>query len=99
MEKLSLVAALNDPETKGRRGDLVYALKKHPCNDLVPLLVNCVLEGSYEEVQHALDILWDTEADLPDAVANPLIERLDQACKDTIDWRRDALVECRDLFE
>jgi hypothetical protein len=91
--KEALVQAMRDPSTKGQRGTLVYALweGKFDCSDIVPELVECVVEGSYEEVEHALTILGHTETSLPEALAVLLRARLWLASRHAMDWRAEAI--------
>lgn len=95
--KESLVAKLRDPTTtKGRRGSIVWALRKggFDCSDLLDDITSCFLEGSFDEVQaaHALlrdmdnadvdtDMLLRMRAKLEHAVADPEIQG----------WRREAV--------
>ncbi len=97
--RTALVRALRDPATKGARGSIVYALLvgEFNCGNILHDLVECVISGSFEEVDHALEILGRTEIPLPQP---ELAARLDHALRtaEVLDWRCDALEECIALF-
>ena len=99
--KEQLVLALRDPSTKGRRGSTLWALYdgKYDCSDLVPDLVDFVIEGNFEEVNHALSIMDTIDTDVPTAFIEATIDRLRSALGRATDWRRDALDVCLDIFE
>jgi len=97
--KEQLVAVLHDPSTRGRRGSAVYALRAYDCSDLLPELVLCVLDGTYEEVCHAIQILQNMDADVPLGFVDSAVEQLRERIATTTDWRREALEICLDMFE
>ena len=91
MGKSLLLALLRDPETVGKRGDVVWALRegKYDCSDreTVLLLFECVLSGTYEEVDHAMAILGDLDCDVP--MPSEVVGRL-QCAVDAGGWRGEA---------
>lgn len=100
--KENLVAQLRDPSTKGRRGSIVWRLREgnYDCSDIVDDLATCILEGSFEEVQHAHDILRDTEipAYAPEAVRTRA--RLQAAWDAGVHgWRREAVDNALSFLE
>ena len=99
--KDALVTAFKDPATEGSRGTLVYALSQYECGDLLPELVNSVISGSYEEAEHAIEILEATEAEIPTSTYRSIQRRLHElsASNDEVPWRREAIRACLDLFD
>jgi hypothetical protein len=92
MTKSELVEQLRDPATKGRRGSIVWALREHDCSDLLGDLALCVLEGTFEEVQHAHDIMRALDYGPGFDLVRPRL----QAAWDSemTGWRREALQNC-----
>jgi hypothetical protein len=88
-----LIKALRDPKTKGRRGSIVYWLWKHyPCEDLAIDMVECVINGSYEEATHAIWILDEKDIRMDYDQAMDLMSKLGAARQVSgNDWRRDAI--------
>ena len=107
MTKEQLIAAIKDPSTQGKRGTLVFCLGKalrdskeeFDYSDLMPLLVQCIIDGSYEEAQHAVDIMFDSEIDLPIDVSDTLYNQLTEALKVSHSWRGEAIREVLRLFK
>jgi hypothetical protein len=107
-EKEELVAQLRDPETKGHRGTIVWNLYdgKYDCTDILDDLITCVIDGSFEEVQHATDIIERTITDAffgPDG--QPFLDKRIALLRKAItegrvgDWRREAVDECLAIFQ
>jgi hypothetical protein len=52
-----LAELITDPKTKGQRGTLLYALEVFDCVPILPLLVDLIINGNFEESHQAfLDI-------------------------------------------
>ena len=68
------------------------------CRDILGDLVTCILEGSYEEVDHAHAILYEM-GDVENAEVEYL--RIHRAVIEGIkeDWREDAIAELLDWFD
>jgi len=96
--KESLVARLRDPATKGRRGSIVWQLKvrNYDCTGIFSDLITCLLEGSFEEVQHAHDILVEMDTLAP--TADYLRVRAAMTSEPQ-DWRREAIVNVFEMFD
>lgn len=76
----------------------MWGLRTYDCGDLLPDLVTCVLDGSFEEVQHAVNILEKTDTILPQQVLDQQLDRVRSATT-TVDWRREAIDIVLDMFE
>ncbi len=78
----------------------MYALSELECDcgDIVADLVGCVIDGSWEEVVGALDILGRTEMNLPPASLLAMQTSLRQALADSTDWRRESIEDCLSIL-
>ncbi len=92
--RAALVVALRDPATRGHRGSIVYALQEYSSDGILADLVNCVLDGSYEEAVHAVQIIEQTGAEALAAAPSELIQRLRKLATREGGWRRDAAAAC-----
>ena len=96
-----LIAALRDPTTKGNRGTIVYHLwsKKLDCSDIIPELVECIIGGSYEEVNHAVHILEEQQSFFNDlTVIGAAIDSLEAAPLSNNEFREDGMGYAHDYL-
>lgn len=95
-----LINKLRDPNTIGHRGTLVYDLKEYDCVYLIPELVNCIITGSFEEVQHAIDIIQDIDC-ISESHFDICFEQLEMKlfCKEFDDWRLEAIRFALDVLK
>ena len=92
------MARLRDPASKGKRGTIVWLLREYDCTDIFGDLVTCLLEGSFEEVQHAHDILHAMDdCDVPTTEHHRIRDALKAGIKDA--WRKPAVENVFELFE
>lgn len=95
-----LINALRDQATKGSRGTIVYHLwsKKFDCSDIIPELIDCIINGSFEEVNHSLRILEEQAGSFDNQTAiDNAIDELECA-PDKEDWREDAMGHAHDYL-
>lgn len=97
--RTALIRALRDPATKGARGTIVYALLigEFNCTGITHDLVGCVIDGSFEETDHALEILGRMD-DIPHPANHRARVEYAMARLSHDDWRRDALEDCLRLL-
>ncbi len=94
-----LVGLIKSRETSGARGTLLYALAAYDCSSILPLLVDCVIEGGFEEAHEALGLITAIETQLDDETWRACTERLRAALIATTEERRPLVQELLELFD
>jgi HEAT repeat protein len=52
-----VVLLLSDERTRHRRGTLLYVLAAYDCSSILPLLIEIVIDGDFEERSHAIELI------------------------------------------
>lgn len=94
----ALVTLIRSPETRGARGTLLYALGPYDCAPILPVLVDCVIEGGWEEAREAMGLITSLETELSNEVWLACTERVRVALDTSIEERRPLLEELLELF-
>jgi HEAT repeat protein len=94
-----IVKLLNRKRTRGNRGTLLYALGEYDCTTILPLLVNIVIDGNFEESRQALSLITGIETELDDRTWDRCIKRLRSAIAVTTEERRPLLNELISMFD
>ena len=76
-----LVALLKSPRTAGARGTLLYAMGAYPTAlaDALPLLVECVVDGNFEESRQALALIEGIDTELSASTWRACVTRVRSA--------------------
>ncbi len=80
-----LVAVAQDPKTEGKRGTLLYALKKFDVSEHVGTLIDHVLYGEFEASREALEAIELSFHRTSPFVARQVIKRLEKRIEDLED--------------
>lgn len=94
-----LVDLLNQERTRGHRGTLLYALGAFDCSSILSLLVDFVIEGSFEVSREALSLLAGIETELDEGTWTACTERVQSALVVASQERHPLLVELMGFFE
>jgi HEAT repeat protein len=94
----AIVELVQDPRTEGNRGTLLHALRGLDCAPIFPLLLDLVLEGSFEVSREALTLLSRVDADFDEEVADGYVEKLKQALAGASEERRPLIEELLSMF-
>jgi HEAT repeat protein len=94
-----IVKLLNRKRTRGNRGTLLYALEGYDCTTILPLLVDIVIDGNFEESRQALSLIAGIETELDERTWQRCIERLRAAFAVTTEERRPLLNELILMFD
>jgi hypothetical protein len=94
-----LVDLLKSARASGNRGTLLYALGAYDCSPVLPLLVDLVIEGNFEESRQALSLITGIETELDENTWQACAERLRPALATATEERRPLLDKLMSLFE
>jgi hypothetical protein len=94
-----LVDLLKSGRVSGNRGTLLYALGAYNCSPVLPLLVDLVIEGNFEESRQALSLITGIETEIDEHTWQACVERLRSALATATEERRPLLGELLSLFE
>jgi hypothetical protein len=94
----AIVRLVQDPRTEGNRGTLLHALRGFDCAPILPLLIDLVIEGSFEVSREALDLLSDVNADFDEETGSRYVEKLEQALASASVERRPVIEELLSMF-
>ncbi|WP_436531894.1 HEAT repeat domain-containing protein [Actinoplanes sp. HUAS TT8] len=83
-----VVALLREERTRGARGTLLFALRPFDCLSILPLLVEIVIDDTWESSREAAYLISEVEV-IPVEAWEPLRERLRAARVD--DERRETI--------
>ena len=94
-----LVELLKSGRASANRGTLLYALGAYDCSPVLPLLVDLVIEGNFEESRQALSLVTGIETELDEHTWQACVERLRSALATATKERRPLLDKLMSLFE
>lgn len=94
----AIVQLVQDPRTERNRGTLLHALGGFDCAPILPLLLDLVIEGSFEVSREALNLLTDVNADFDEETGRSYVEKLEQALVGASAERRPLIEELLLMF-
>jgi hypothetical protein len=93
-----LVDLLTDDRTLHRRSTLLYALAPYDCAPILPLLIDLVIDGTFEERAHATELIDGVHTQLDLATWRRCASRLEAAVAAAEPDDRPVLAELLALF-
>lgn len=94
-----IVALLTDNRTINNRGTLLYALYNYNCSTLLPLLIDFVINGNFEESNGALNLITGIETWVSEDDWNQNKIKISEALKVANEERKPLLLELWALFD
>lgn len=94
-----LVDLLKGGRVLANRGTLLYALGAYDCSPILPLLMDIVIDGNFEESRQALSLITGIETELDEQTWQMCVERLRSALAAATRERRPLLDKLMSLFE
>lgn len=95
----ALLDLIKSARTEGKRGTLLYALGAYDCSTALPVLVDVVIHGNFEESNQALSLINEIETELDEATWRECNQQLRSALPLASDERRPLLEKLIELFE
>lgn len=93
-----IVGLLQDARTERNRGTLLHALGGFDCAPILPLLLDLVIEGSFEVSREALNLLSEVNADFDEETGTGYVRKLEQALAGASAERRPLIEELLSMF-
>jgi hypothetical protein len=95
----ALVKLLGDDRTRAHRGTLLYALGAYDCSSILPMLIDFVIDGTFEVSRQAHSLISSIETEVDDQIWNACAERLRKALSSVDPDRQSVLAELLALFD
>jgi hypothetical protein len=95
----ALVKLLGDDRTRAHRGTLLYALGVYDCSSILPMLIDFVIDGTFEVSRQAHSLISSIETEVDDQVWNVCAEHLRRALPCADPERQPVLAELLVLFD
>jgi HEAT repeat protein len=95
----ALVKLLQDERTRAHRGSLLYALGAYDCSSILPLLIDFVIDGTFEVSRQAHSLISGIETEVDESTWSACAERLRGALPNADPDRHAVVAELLELFE
>ncbi|MBK7536567.1 MAG: hypothetical protein IPI49_14585 [Myxococcales bacterium] len=81
------------------RGSLLYALGAYDCSSILPLLIDLVIDGSFEVSRQAHALVSSIETEVDEQTWNACAARLRTALQQVVPDRQPLVAELLTLFD
>lgn len=95
----ALTTLLKDDRTRAHRGTLLYALGAYDCSSILALLVDFVIDGSFEASRQAHTLISNIETEVDDQTWSACSARLRSALPTAAPDRQPVIAELLELFD
>jgi hypothetical protein len=95
----ALVTLLKEDRTRAHRGTLLYALGAYDYSSILPLLIDFVIDGTFEVSRQAHTLISNIETEVDDQTWNACAERLRNALPTAAPDRQPVIAELLELFD
>jgi hypothetical protein len=95
----ALATLLKDDRTRSHRGTLLYALGAYDCSSILSLLIDFVIDGTFEVSRQAHTLISNIETEVDDQTWNACAERLRNALSTAAPDRQPVIAELLELFD
>ena len=95
----ALVKLLREERTRAHRGSLLYALGAYDCSSILPMLIDFVIDGTFEVSRQAHSLISGIETEVDEPTWSACAERLRGALPNSDPARSAVIAELLELFD